>query len=232
MAPRDKRRGRDEGGTPEGAPDEGAASPAGPESAPEDASSALPNDATVPLAEDGAPTDADTIEELFAVEDADVEVSETGASLDADIDRILSEAGRKEIEEYRDRAARAEAELANFRTRVERDRQANREVVIAEVIRALLPAIDDLDRAESHGDLAGSPLELVAQKLRSGFERYGLLKVGEIGEAFDPTRHEAIVQLPKPDVTSNVVGDVIEVGYVLGDRLIRAAKVAVFTPEG
>jgi len=159
-------------------------------------------------------------------------VSETGASLDADIDRILSEAGQKEIAEYRDRAARAEAELANFRTRVERDRAANREANIAEVIRTLLPAIDDLDRAESHGDLAGSPLELVAQKLRSGFERYGLTKVGEIGEPFDPNRHEALVQLPKPDVTSNVVGDVIEVGYVLGDRLIRAAKVAVFTPEG
>lgn len=185
-----------------------------------------------PLAEDGAPTDAETIEDLFPVEDADVEVSETGASLDADIDRILSEAGQKEIAEYRDRAARAEAELANFRTRVERDRAANREANIAEVIRTLLPAIDDLDRAESHGDLAGSPLELVAQKLRSGFERYGLTKVGEIGEPFDPNRHEALVQLPKPDVTSNVVGDVIEVGYVLGDRLIRAAKVAVFTPEG
>lgn len=189
-------------------------------------------DASAPLAEDGAPTDAETIEDLFPVEDADVEVSESGASLDADIDRILSEAGQKEIAEYRDRAARAEAELANFRTRVERDRQANREAVIAEVIRTLLPAIDDLDRAEAHGDLAGSPLELVAQKLRTGFERYGLAKVGEVGEPFDPTRHEALVQLPKPDVTSNVVGDVVEVGYVLGDRLIRAAKVAVFTPEG
>ena len=189
-------------------------------------------DASAPLAEDGAPTDAETIDDLFSVEDADVEVSESGASLDADIDRILSEAGQKEIAEYRDRAARAEAELANFRTRVERDRQANREAVIAEVIRSLLPAIDDLDRAEAHGDLAGSPLELVAQKLRTGFERYGLAKVGEVGEPFDPTRHEALVQLPKPDVTSNVVGDVVEVGYVLGERLIRAAKVAVFTPEG
>lgn len=189
-------------------------------------------DASAPLAEDGAPTDAETIEDLFAVEDADVEVSESGASLDADIDHILSEAGQAEIAEYRDRAARAEAELANFRTRVERDRAANREANIAEVIRTLLPAIDDLDRAEAHGDLAGSPLELVAQKLRTGFERYGLAKVGEIGEPFDPNRHEALVQLPKPDVTSNVVGDVIEVGYVLGDRLIRAAKVAVFTPEG
>lgn len=196
-----------------------------------DAAGGVPEDAT-PLAEDGAPTDAEGVDDLFAAEDADVEVSESGNSLDADIDHILSEAGQAEIAEYRDRAARAEAELANFRTRVERDRAANREAVIAEVIRSLLPAIDDLDRAQQHGDLEGSPLELVAQKLRSGFEKYGLRRVGELGEPFDPNFHEAIVQLPKPDVTANVVGDVVEVGYALGDRLVRPAKVAVFTPEG
>jgi len=191
----------------------------------------VPED-TTPLAEDGAPTDAETVDDLIAAEDADVEVSASGNSLDADIDHILSEAGQAEIAEYRDRAARAEAELANFRTRVERDRAANREAVIAEVIRSLLPAIDDLDRAQQHGDLEGSPLELVAQKLRGGFEKYGLRRIGELGEPFDPNFHEAIVQLPKPDVTANVVGDVIEVGYALGERLVRPAKVAVFTPEG
>lgn len=154
------------------------------------------------------------------------------SSLDADIDHILSEAGQREIEEYRDRAARAEAELANFRTRVERDRQANREAVIAEVIRTLLPAIDDLDRAAAHGDLEGSPLELVAQKLQQGFERYGLRRVGVVGEVFDPSIHEAIAQLPSPDATEQTVADVIEIGYALGDRLVRPAKVAVAVPQG
>lgn len=193
---------------------------------------------TEPLAEDGAVTDADELDELFAAEDADVEVSESGnslseeQSLDADIDHILSEAGQREIEDYRDRAARAEAELANFRTRVERDRAANREAVIADVIRSLLPAIDDLDRAASHGDLEGSPLELVAQKLRSAFERYGLRSVGVVGEPFDPALHEAIVQLPSADATSQTVADVIEGGYALGDRLVRPAKVAVSVPQG
>ncbi len=153
------------------------------------------------------------------------------SSLDADIDHILSEAGQREIEEYRDRAARAEAELANFRTRVERDRQANREAVIAEVIRTLLPAIDDLDRAAAHGDLEGSPLELVAQKLQQGFERYGLRRVGAVGEGFDPSIHEAIAQLPTPGATEQTVADVIEVGYALGDRLVRPAKVAVSVPQ-
>jgi len=195
-----------------------------------------------PLAEDGASTDAETADDLIQAEDADVEVSESGASLadettadastlDADIDHILSEAGQREIEEYRDRAARAEAELANFRTRVERDRAANREAVIAEVIRALLPAIDDLDRAAAHGDLEGSPLELVSQKLRQAFERFGLKAVGVVGEPFDPAFHQAIVQLPSAEATSQTVADVIEGGYALGDRLVRPAKVAVSVPQ-
>lgn len=143
---------------------------------------------------------------------------------------ILAEAERDLVAEYRDRAARAEAELANFRHRVERDRQANRDAVIIEVIRSLLPAIDDLDRAEKHGDLTGSPLELVAQKLRQGFERYGMAPVGVVGEPFDPNRHEALMRVPSAEVTTETVADIVEVGYVLGERLIRPAKVAVNVP--
>jgi len=135
------------------------------------------------------------------------------------------------VSEMRSDMLRAQAELVNFRTRVERDRVANRESVIAEVIRSLLPALDDLNRAEKHGDLVGSPLELVAAKIRSAFERYGLRSVGEKGEVFDPHFHEAVVQLPTPGATAQTVADVIEPGYALGERLIRAAKVAVSVPE-
>lgn len=145
---------------------------------------------------------------------------------------LLAEAERDLVAEYRERAARAEAELVNFRTRVERDRAANREAVIAEVIRALLPAIDDLDRADAHGDLVeGSPLTIVAQKLRGGFEKYGLTRIGEKGEPFDPKLHDAIVQQPSADVTVETVADVILPGYALGDRLLRPAKVAVSVPQ-
>jgi len=143
---------------------------------------------------------------------------------------LLEEAERDLVAEYRDRAARAEAELQNFRTRVERDRQANREAVIAEVIRSLLPAMDDLDRAEAHGDLSGTPLELVASKLRTTFERYGVVHVGVAGEPFDPSIHEAVMRVPSPEATSETVAEVIEGGYTLGERLIRAAKVAVSVP--
>jgi molecular chaperone GrpE len=125
---------------------------------------------------------------------------------------------------------RIQAEYINYRKRVERDREANRELVIAEVIRTLLPAFDDLDRAEAHGDLADGPFVLISQKLHAAVEKFGLTKIGEKGEVFDPNLHEALVQLPNPDVTVNTVGDVIEPGYLLGERLIRPAKVAVFVP--
>ena len=165
-------------------------------------------------------------------EPADAADQPDDESLSEDDLAILDEAERDLVGEYRDRAARAEAELKNFRTRVERDRAANREVVIAEVLRNLLPAVDDLDRAEAHGDLVeGSPLAIVAAKLRGGFEKYGLVKVGEKGEVFDPKLHEAIVQVYSKDVTVNTVADVIEPGYALGDRLLRPAKVAVSVPE-
>ncbi|GAA2076342.1 nucleotide exchange factor GrpE [Pseudolysinimonas kribbensis] len=182
-------------------------------------------DVREPQAEDGSPADVESAEDLVQAEDADVELSDDDLAL-------LAEAERDLVGEYRERAARAEAELKNFRTRVERDRQANRDAVIAEVIRTLLPVIDDLDRADAHGDLTeGSPLALIASKLRGGFERYGLTRVGEKGEPFDPKFHEALVQLPSPDATSQTIADVIEVGYALGDRLIRPAKVAVSVPE-
>ena len=144
---------------------------------------------------------------------------------------LLDQAATDLVAEMRTDMLRAQAELVNFRQRVERDRQANREAVISEVIRSLLPAMDDLARAEAHGDLVeGAPLTIVAQKLRAGFEKYGLKQVGEKGDPFDPAFHEAVVQLPNPDVTVNTIADVIEPGYVLGDRLVRAAKVAVFVP--
>jgi molecular chaperone GrpE len=170
--------------------------------------------------------------EVGAVDDEEPEGSADAASLLSDEDQALLDSTAADlVAEMRSDMLRAQAELVNFRTRVERDRVANRESVIAEVIRTLLPALDDLTRAEKHGDLAGSPLELVGAKIRAAFDRYGLRSVGEAGEVFDPHLHEAVVQLPSPGVTVNTVADVIEPGYALGDRLIRAAKVAVSVPE-
>ncbi len=136
------------------------------------------------------------------------------------------------VGEYRDRAARAEAELVNFRNRVERDRQANRESAITEVLRALLPALDDLDRADLHGELVeGTPMAIIAMKLRTSLARFGLTKFGSVGDPFDPAYHEAIFQQPTPGAESETVLDVVEIGWRFGDRVVRPAKVAVSVPQ-
>ena len=201
---------------------------------PDKKSAKEPDDAKAAAAaassEDGDTADVETVDDLIEAEDADVETSD-GETLTPEELSFIEEGERDLLADMRNDLARAQAELVNFRKRVERDRAANRDAVIAEVIRTILPAVDDLDRAESHGDLAGSPLELVAQKLHAAFARYGLRSVGEKGEVFDPNFHEAVVQLPTAGITVNTVADVIEPGYALGDRLLRAAKVAVSVPE-
>ena len=76
----------------------------------------------------------------------------------------------------------------------------------------------------------GSPFAAVANKLRSAGEKFGLKQFGAKGEPFNPELHDALIQTPNPEVTEQVIGDVIEPGYQLGERVIRAAKVAVFIP--
>ena len=126
---------------------------------------------------------------------------------------------------------RLQAEFVNFKARVERDRDVSRNAAIAEVFRSLLPALDDLALAESHGDLEGTPFAAVLTKLRSAGEKFGLATVGAKGEKFDPELHNALIQTPNAEVSETVIADVVSVGYKLGDRLIRPAMVAVFIPE-
>ncbi len=141
----------------------------------------------------------------------------------------LNSAINKEAELLAD-LQRLQAEFVNYKNRVERDRDLARNSAIAEVLRAFLPALDDLSRAEAHGDLEGSPFAAVATKIRAAGDKFGLKAFGEKGEKFNPELHDALVQLPNPEVTENTVGDVIEQGFTLGDRVIRPAKVAVFIP--
>ena len=201
--------------------------------------------------EDGGTADVVDPDELVDAEAPDVEVSadaeapagakaaademaqapEGTETLSADDEAILDAASADLVADMRQDMLRAQAELVNFRRRVERDREANREAVVAEVIRSLLPALDDLARAEQHGDLAEGPMTVIAQKIRGGLDKFGLTQIGAKGDVFDPSKHDALVQLPSADVTVNTVADVIEPGYTIGDRVIRAAKVAVHTPQ-
>ncbi len=127
---------------------------------------------------------------------------------------------------------RVTAEYANYRKRTEANREVERERAVGAAVAVLLPVLDDLDRAEKHGDLEGdAPFATIAAKLRSAVEKLGLTPFGEVGEPFDPQRHEAIFQQPSDDVDTDTVGEVVETGYLLGGTLLRAAKVVVKTPQ-
>ncbi|PSL38429.1 molecular chaperone GrpE [Labedella gwakjiensis] len=126
---------------------------------------------------------------------------------------------------------RVTAEYANYRKRTEANREVERERTTGDVVKLLLPVLDDLDRAEKHGDLQGdAPFAQIATKLRSSVERLGLRPFAAKGEAFDPNIHEAIFQQPSPDATSETILDVVETGYFVGGTLLRAAKVVVQVP--
>ena len=126
---------------------------------------------------------------------------------------------------------RVTAEYANYRRRTERERAEDKTRITGDVLKAFLPVLDDLDRAEQHGDLgADSPFAVIASKLRATVQRVGLEAYGEAGEAFDPTRHEAIAQIPNPEVQEPTIADVVERGYRIGEHEVRVAKVAVFVP--
>ena len=126
---------------------------------------------------------------------------------------------------------RLQAEYANYRRRTEEQREVEIERAKGAVAKGLLPVLDDLDRAEKHGDLEeGTPFAAIAEKLRGVAERMGLSTYGEAGEVFDPQQHEAIFQAPTPGVTEATILEVVEVGYRLGSVELRPAKVVVAVP--
>lgn len=126
---------------------------------------------------------------------------------------------------------RVTAEYANYRKRTEANREIERERAIGDAVKGLIPVLDDLERADKHGDLTeGSAFATIAGKLRTAVERLGLTPYGEKGEPFDPQIHEAIFQQPTPGVTSDTVAEVVETGYRLGSTVVRVAKVVVATP--
>jgi len=126
---------------------------------------------------------------------------------------------------------RLQAEYANYRRRTEEQRTVEIERAKGTAIKSLLPVLDDLDRAEKHGDLEqGSPFAAIAEKLRGITTHMGVTSYGTAGEAFDPQQHEAIVQVPSPGVTEATILEVVEVGYRLGSVELRPAKVVVAVP--
>ncbi|MDF7640154.1 nucleotide exchange factor GrpE [Bifidobacterium sp. ESL0784] len=137
---------------------------------------------------------------------------------------------KKEAADYLDALQRERAEFVNFRNRSKKEQEIFRQHGIIDVLTALLPALDDIDRIREHSDLDDS-FAAVANKIDKAFEKFGVEKFGKKGEAFDPTKHEAILHKPDANATEETVDTVVEAGYRIGDRVIRAARVVVASPK-
>lgn len=152
------------------------------------------------------------------------------------LDGILADldAARSSAAERLGDLQRLQAEFVNYRRRVDRDRDVAKEAAIAGVLEALLPVLDDVHLARQHGDLESGPFAAIAEKLEAVLQRFGLARYGEAGEEFDPEVHEALMrteaELAEGTTTTTVV-QVLQPGYRSGDRVLRAARVAVADPH-
>lgn len=130
-----------------------------------------------------------------------------------------------ELSELKSTLQRVKAEYDNYRKRTLRDQQLAAERTKVAVVTQLLPVLDDLDRARSHGDLESGPLKSVADKLVTALEGLGVSGFGDEGDEFDPALHEAVQH--EGDGTHPIVGTVMRRGYKVGDQVVRHALVGV-----
>lgn len=121
---------------------------------------------------------------------------------------------------------RVQAEYTNYRRRVDRDRELVKENAIGSVIAALLPVIDDIDRAREHGELEGA-FRSVGESLEGTLAKLGLEKFGVANEPFDPNLHEALSTESREDITEPTVTALYQPGYRYAGRVLRPARVAV-----
>jgi molecular chaperone GrpE len=124
---------------------------------------------------------------------------------------------------------RLQAEYANYRKRVDRDRAVVREQAVANALTGLLPVMDAIDQAREHGELSGG-FKSVADSLASALTKLGLVAYGEKGDPFDPKIHEALTSTYSPDVTEDTCVEIFQPGYKVGERILRPARVAVAAP--
>jgi molecular chaperone GrpE len=166
----------------------------------------MSNDATDQVVEETTPV----VEDVVEVVAPDQEIDPV-AALTADLQRL-------------------QAEYANYRKRVERDRALSHELAIGSVLTELLATLDDIDRAADHNELTGG-FKAVADQLAAITTRFGLEKYGTEGEPFDPQIHEALLHDTSADVAIPTASKILQPGYKYKERILRPARVAVTDPE-
>jgi molecular chaperone GrpE len=169
--------------------------------------------------------------------DDDVRAADIGAAEPADGGRDAlraeAEAKAREAAEAQERYLRALADFDNFRRRVAREREEWRRQAQEELLREVLPALDNFDRALAAEPGAGSDasfragVELIHREFLKALERLGVRPFSAVGELFDPLRHEAVGRLERRDVSDQTVVGEMQRGYVFNERVLRPARVVV-----
>jgi molecular chaperone GrpE len=177
----------------------------------------------------------DNKEQNEEVTEIPVEVVETPEESEQAVAEI--EALKKQLEEAQAKVAenldgwqRAQAEFINYKNRVQRDREMDYLSMKADIIKKMLPILDDMQRALANrpeGDSWANGMELIVRKFQNILDVEGVKRIEAAGQPFDPNFHEAISSEPNEDVESGHVIEVVENGYMLGERVIRPARVRV-----
>ena len=159
-------------------------------------------------------------------------MSDDGDQLKVHLDALQAQLAEVESKasEYKDGWARSQAEFQNYKKRIERDNELMYASMKGDIIKKVLPALDDLERALQNRpseDAWASGIELITRKLQNILENEGLKRIEARGAAFDPNYHEAITHEPSDEVESGHVIEVVQNGYTLGERVIRPALVRV-----
>lgn len=172
-------------------------------------------------------------DEKTTVNDAPTEdTTPTAATTNGDV-QAQYEALQKQAQEYLEGWQRARAEFANYKKRIERELQENREVSMGMALKSMLPVVDDFERALANvpGDIKDNPwvggVSMVQRKLLKMLEDNGVTSFDPLGEMFDPNRHEAIGSDDEGDAPSGQVTTTMQRGYLIGDRVLRPALVRV-----
>lgn len=166
----------------------------------------------------------------LASEEATSAPADAGAGSGAD---SKNESGNEELEtllaERTEDLQRVQAEYVNYKKRVDRDRAQAKKSGSESVLRSLMPVLDSIVAAKEHDELTGG-FKLMADELAKVTSSYGLESFGTVGDEFDPYKYEALMQMPDPEATDMTVREVMQVGYCIGDTVIRPARVVVSVP--
>jgi molecular chaperone GrpE len=171
---------------------------------------------------------ADSRQQTAREEPAAEPVSEEEAAVEQDLDSLVDDL-KRERDEYLELAQRARADFENYRKRAAREGADALVRGKTEVGKAVLPALDSLERAlEADGDGLAEGVALVHKELQSALAAAGIQPIDPAGEAFDPNLHEALSSRPAEDGEgAGVVVETVQRGYRLGETLIRPARVVV-----